>query len=212
MEKEKAVDLGQMIFSELAEQTHSIELCNRFTRPLLYTIRNESVFFEVIPSQTSLDEKTSQEDIVYEVSQFGSTHSLQVKINMQRLEEFRDTILREKYVEEHFSIYNRSQLSEHYIISLRLTTQPNKLFYTGAKMIMKSKLEEIMIEFIIEFEKFFQPFSKKADYKDLLIATRSPFYDNIYFDYHYIVDQLVYYGLKGSVGHFAFQLADLLFK
>jgi hypothetical protein len=46
----------------------------------------------------------------------------------------------------------------------------------------------------------------------LIDVTQSEAYRQLYFDFHYLTDELIFYGLKGYAGHFVFQLANLLYS
>lgn len=147
-----------------------------------------------------------------------------------------------KFMEEHLAIYNRHQLTESYVIALRLTTQDQLRFFymsPGTKsQYAFNKLENTVTKFLSDFHNMFDsvvtnineikersydvdvtsgpPKDAKSVSKQCLALLTNTFksnhYDDLYFDLVYITDELVFYGLKGYVGHFVFQLANLFYS
>jgi hypothetical protein len=214
----KGLDASKRIFLDLSEQRHKIEIANLFYQKLSYAIRNDSYFFQVFRADGHAETPLLAEEMLL-IDKRGMKHELIVQPNIKRLEENIEVILKEKYIEEHFWIFNRKQLSEHYLISLRLTTGKLKLFYLAPgpkKAYPFNKLEETIIQFISDFERNFSILSTKLPIHEYCSSLESLYefssYKKLWFDYYCTVSELIFYGLKGSVGHFAFQLADLLFR
>eukprot|EP00455_Lapot_gusevi_P004473 TRINITY_DN11857_c0_g1_i4.p1 TRINITY_DN11857_c0_g1~~TRINITY_DN11857_c0_g1_i4.p1 ORF type:complete len:546 (+),score=45.52 TRINITY_DN11857_c0_g1_i4:52-1689(+) len=230
---------------------------NLYNRPLTYTVRNSSLYF--IVENLTLGEPPVKNMATWTIQEPNAEHILIVRPNMQVVIEHHHLFIKNKYVEEHLTIYNRSQLSEKYLVSLRFTTGILRHFFLapGPKNAFPfSKLEDTVAKFLQDFSKWTHPlfhlhrsqssfsapssllhssFSTSSiesldseadasnstnsramftlDWVELFLdACSTEAYAQLFFDYRYITDEFVFYGLKGYVGHFAFQLADLLYS
>eukprot|EP01080_Neovahlkampfia_damariscottae_P001532 gene1532-12658_t len=118
-----------------------------------------------------------------------------IKPNIKKILE-NQNFLKLQYIEEHLFIYNVENLNEKYVIDLKLTRGSVRQFYTapGTKTgYAFSHLEKQIIIFLTNFS------SHKIK-------------ENLFFDFIYLIDELIYYCLKGRVSEPFFDLAKLLFE
>jgi hypothetical protein len=102
-----------------------------------------------------------------------------------------------KYIEEHFTIYNKKNMKEKSWVTLQFTRGYLRQFYTapGPKSAYAfTTLEDSIVRLLRQFKMLDAPL------------------DKLYFDLRYLTDELVFYGLKGSVGQYFFDLAKLLYR
>jgi hypothetical protein len=102
-----------------------------------------------------------------------------------------------KYIEEHFTVYNRKNMKEKSWVTLQYTRGYLRQFYTapGPKSAYAfTALEDRIVRLLRQFKMLDVPL------------------DMLYFDLRYLTDELVFYGLKGSVGQYFFDLAKLLYR
>lgn len=200
-------------------QPKSAELTikNLMEEPLKYEVRSDfCLCFSVItPKKCIISGK--------------NTHTLTVLPVMSQIQKTSDW-LHNKSVEEHFTIYNRKNLREKWWIMVRFTLSSLSLqiFPTpGTKSgVIFSSLEERILLFLSEFSSqvdrnvsFFmrnkeeeqQPQRPEDMEGELLAIFQKRSFLRLYFDLHYLTDELVFYALKGKVGQTFFDLAKLLY-
>jgi len=107
-------------------------------RKLEYIVKNDSLFFKVdVPGLQELPSAVSQglnfgvhslPTIIHE----KGCHDIVVRPNLDTLREHRKMVMKQKYVEEHITIYNRSNPREKYTVSLRLTAGHLRNFFAGS--------------------------------------------------------------------------------
>ncbi|XP_024391254.1 uncharacterized protein [Physcomitrium patens] len=96
-------------------------------RKLEYVIKNDSLFFRVdVPASQEMS-GTIPQRLHVDVPALSTrttekaSHNIVVRPNFDTLRENRKMIMKQKYIEEHLTIYNRSNPREKYTVSLRLT-------------------------------------------------------------------------------------------
>jgi hypothetical protein len=87
-----------------------LEIFNTQASPLRYIIRNDSLFFTV---EAPTDAADGRETVVAP----GQSQTIRIRINMKHVQENKALVLKNKYIEEHLSVYNQRQLSESYALS-----------------------------------------------------------------------------------------------
>jgi len=186
---------------EIEPEAHTLSIRNLHSRPLRYTLRNDSLFFTV-----QCGDSPNEKDV-------GQVYHVVVRPNMSAILEKLNQILKDKYVEEHFSVYNCNNLTEKYWVSVRLSTGHLRHFSTspGPKTAYPfQSLEHTISRFLRSFNRFW------ADQQQAIVegagAGAEEEYMQLYVELHYITDELVFYGLKGQVGQFVFHLATLLYS
>lgn len=98
-------------------------------RKLQYVVKNDSLFFATDVPEWQTIPSTSQSlggDGLCE-----SFHRIIVRPNMENLLAHQKSILKQKYVEEHLTIYNRSNPREKYTVSLRITAGHLRNFFAA---------------------------------------------------------------------------------
>lgn len=194
------------------ELSKEIYVRNTFNFPLSYVIQNDSVYFLVEAAKHAV------------ITSKYVSHSISIKPNITSILNNRKVLLKEKYIEEHLTIYNKNRLSERWPISLRLSFGQIRYFYSapGIKLthplnILESSITHYLREFVTFWNAILDQVKKRTNKKEItlfdvddnLIKTINE--SDIYFTYQYITDELVHFGLKKQTGRFAFKLADLFF-
>lgn len=240
----------------------NITIQNLCKEPLHYRVRDDyCVFFEITaPRKCHIAGRSS--------------HTITVKPLLPQL--LQPEAMQQKYIEEHFTIYNRYNLKEKWWVTMRFTRGYLKQFYTapGPKSAFTfNSLEDNIVRLLSEFNALTAASSGtnlteqreiihrsisissiddmnpvttsefKGDessvrtddgYHDdssgdsssgentpqwhveahrLIAMFRKQPFTKLYFDLHYITDELVFYGLKDkSVGQSFFDLAQLLYS
>jgi len=189
---------GAPVFRIKKDQEELI-VSNLFHRDLEIVVRNDSLFFITsLPAELPLIRSKE-------------SFKLMVSLNIENLYQNRDMVLKDKYIEEHVSVYNKNNWNERYTIALRFTTGKLKLFYLAPgtkKAYPFTRLEESVVNLITNLHGLCFRLDPEGPSKSLI----SKSYLDIKFDYLYVTDELIFYALKGYVGHFSFQLAHLLYQ
>ncbi|BBM97058.1 hypothetical protein MPTK1_1g02700 [Marchantia polymorpha subsp. ruderalis] len=240
-------------------------------QPLQYLVKNDSLFFiadfpepQVIPCAKIIPELTEDLNGPCE-----SLHSIVVRPNMENLRLHQKTILKQKYLEEHLTIYNRSNPREKYTVSLRITAGHLRNFFAapGRKNSYPfNRLELLITSFLSTFYSLTNQMlagivpsnlrsitsgevrTEKGRVNDegssslmkqqlrnrqvgaisqaleeclesrMFSTHASTDYETLYFDFHYLTDELVFYCLKerwsrggGTLELATVQLAKLLY-
>jgi hypothetical protein len=76
---------------------------------LRYAVRNSSLFFVI---------ECMQEGVIEDRA---SSSCISIQPNIPVINDNMNVLLKERYVEEHITIYNERRLAEKYVVSLRLT-------------------------------------------------------------------------------------------
>ncbi|KAF2076702.1 hypothetical protein CYY_002015 [Polysphondylium violaceum] len=127
------------------DQCKELIIHNNFDSPLCYVVKESSKFFTIVYNDSeSLADKQA-------------TGTIKVCPNMNVIMEHSSLLLKEKYLEEHFIIYNQNRLSEKYVVSLRLTT--GQLTSFSASSGLKGgyhyrNIEQLVTKFLRKFKKF----------------------------------------------------------
>jgi hypothetical protein len=124
---------------DIQPSSQAITITNLYSRPLNYTLCNDTRFFTIDTSSDGF------------ISKRGKSITVIVKPNIPAILQHKHLILRDKYIEEHLTLYNRDQLNEKYLISLRFSTGALRFFYLapGTKTgFAFSRLEECIIKFL----------------------------------------------------------------
>jgi len=177
-----------------------VVLQNLTKKPLSYTIRTNSIFFDIniVKMGSALQNEVPS----------GSTDEIIVKPRLQHILESKNLVL-SLYLEEHFTIYNNAFPSEKIWVAMRFTRGHLKLFYQnpGSKDgYVYRRLEEQIIKFLSQFSMYFDA----QLMTDVVDNSREDLTEYLYLDFRYITDELVFYGLKGHVGETFFDLSRLL--
>ncbi|CAM6083476.1 unnamed protein product [Calypogeia fissa] len=219
-------------------------------RKLQYIVKNDSLFFvtDVPELQTIPSTSQSGGESQLLAKSNGSTrsfHKIIVRPNMESLLTHQKSILKQKYVEEHLTVYNRSNPREKYTVSLRITAGHLRNFFAapGRKNSYPfNRLELSITGFLSAFysltshilssitpvklqtgqlhdarlvskegdvrlgrvsnqevsskknEVMFQSLEKWLE--SCVCGYSSKDYDSLFFDFHYLTDELVFYCLK----------------
>lgn len=112
-------------------------------RKLEYIIKNDSLFFRVdVPVSQEISGTIPQrfhEDVSPLPTTMAERASLNIVVrpNLHTLRENWKMIMKQKYIEEHLTIYNRSNPREKYTVSLRLTTGHLRNFIAASGYVIK---------------------------------------------------------------------------
>ncbi|KAL2649598.1 hypothetical protein R1flu_017726 [Riccia fluitans] len=241
-------------------------------RPLQYIVKNDSLFFatdfpepQVIPcAQVTAGEHNEGNN-----SCTQAFHAIVVRPNMESIRAHQKKIFKQKYVEEHLTIYNRSNPREKYTVSLRITAGHLRSFFAapGRKNSYPfNRLELLITSFLSSFYSLtshilaginveclrtvktldarndkrrvsdeglsclVRELSRNKQVGGVTLALEeclellrissyaSTDYESLYFDFHYLTDELVFYCLKerwsrggGTLELATVQLAKLLY-
>ncbi|CAM9574499.1 unnamed protein product, partial [Phaeothamnion confervicola] len=127
----------------------------------------------------------------------------------------------ERFVEEHFIVYNRLQPSEKYRLSLKLTTGTLRTFFLapGPKNAYPFwTLEDNITGFLRDYSTVWLRLAQlRPELAPLLLDRQRPPKSSSSkgkFQMFYLTDELLYYALKheGHVGDFALKLANLIYS
>jgi hypothetical protein len=112
---------------------------NLLGRPLRYLVKSDCRLFEVeVPISTKIADR-------------GSEQVLLVKVNSDVLRDSQFLLAGEKYIEEHFTIYNADNLKEKYWIVLRFSRGSMQQFFPNPGLrsgIQFSMLEQRIMRFL----------------------------------------------------------------
>lgn len=107
-------------------------------RKLEYVVKNDSLFFKVnVPASQEIPGVISQ-GLRADVLKLStkktqkSCHEILVRPNLDTLRENLKMVMKQKYIEEHLTIYNRSNPREKYTVSLRLTAGHLRNFFAAS--------------------------------------------------------------------------------
>ena len=107
-------------------------------RNLEYVVKNDSLFFKVdVPGSQQISSAVSQ-GLHLDVHTLSAKmnekacHDIVVRPNLDTLRENQKMVMKQKYVEEHLTIYNRSNPHEKYTVSLRLTAGHLRNFFAAS--------------------------------------------------------------------------------
>ncbi|KAL6074415.1 Autophagy-related protein 2 [Balamuthia mandrillaris] len=167
-------DDGFGVTIEESSQQKELQVFNLWEDPLEYCVRNDSLFFlvegpleefqlqEGSGTKVSVESDVGGDNIRATIWGKGASHTLIIKPNLENIYKNRKLFLREKYIEEHISLYNRTRPSENYSIGvlLSLGNFPKDLrFYTspGLKNAYPyMTLEERIASFLRNFRVFWK--------------------------------------------------------
>jgi hypothetical protein len=199
------------------------------SRVLVYTVRNSSRFFDV--------------DCVGDVELVGSgtgrdEHCVRIRPNISRIRERALFFARERYVEEHVTVYNRCYPREFWWVSLKLICGGVANDYSALRhnrAFAFSSLESTVCTFLSRFSSFWTQFRRdvfapnegnrgrqdeagESDESDIMTAwaacvakaSESQGYDDVLFEMHYATDELIQFMLK-STTQTATELASVLY-
>ena len=119
-----------------------------------------------------------------------------------------NSVRRDKYLQEHLTIYNKKRPTEKVWIVLKMSF--GNIIDFQSSSVQKSAynaLECRIIRLLREINRYIE--NNKGTVKDINSSVNTT---NLYFKYHYLVDQLVYYGTREHSGDESFRLAILLFS
>lgn len=115
-------------------------------RKLEYVVKNDSLFFKVdVPGSQEIPSAVSQ-DLHLDVHTLSTKiyekacHDIVVRPNLDTLRENRKMVMKQKYIEEHLTIYNRSNPREKYTVSLRLTAGHLRNFFAASGLVCSLNL------------------------------------------------------------------------
>ncbi|KAL1925437.1 uncharacterized protein VTP21DRAFT_320 [Calcarisporiella thermophila] len=180
---------------QFSEKERPLIVCNLLDIPLEYEIVNDTRYFLMEPTDA---DKT--------VESFGR-REVKVSPNIKALLKNADSLWREKYIQENVTIYNRKRPLENYWLPLRISFGQTSHFQMSSGY--KSSYAFSMLENHVVY--FLGDFNMNAT---LLLTQEDEMTQkkiaDLEFQYHFIVDQLVYYGTIKTGENFI-QLACLLF-
>ncbi|CAG8457039.1 15393_t:CDS:2, partial [Dentiscutata heterogama] len=180
------------------QEFREIMIRNLLDTSLEYEIVNDTMYF-------SLDISHSNKEVAPKTD-----HRIIVRPNVKALLKNVESIRREKYIQEHVTVYNRNRPSENYWIPLRISFG----YFTNFQLASGYKasyafgvLENRTVHFLNNFNRNSQNLPlldtcNDEDFKKKML--------DLEFQYYYIVDQLVYYSTIKTEENW-FQLASLLF-
>ncbi|XP_024373820.1 uncharacterized protein [Physcomitrium patens] len=129
-------------------------------RKLEYVVKNDSLFFKVnVPASQEIPGVISQ-GLRADVLKLStkktqkSCHEILVRPNLDTLRENLKMVMKQKYIEEHLTIYNRSNPREKYTVSLRLTAGHLRNFFAASgpkKSYTFERLELAITSFLSTF-------------------------------------------------------------
>eukprot|EP01083_Nonionella_stella_P153944 495315_1 len=144
-----------------------ITLNNLYSADLEYTIRNSSLFslVEVIDTYASVTPDLEGSAMSSTTSNIrpGVQHAILVTPNAAMISQNKQLFLREKCLEEHFTIYNRDQLTEICVVNVRFVMEDLTNVFTSSAprdAYPFSKLEDLIVKFLQDFQCFFNPVSQ----------------------------------------------------
>lgn len=126
-------------------------------RKLEYLVKNDSLFFKVdVPGSQEISSAVSQ-GLNLDVHALPTKmhekacHDIVVRPNLETLREHRKMVMKQKYVEEHLTIYNRSNPREKYTVSLRLTAGHLRNFFAASGYVQLNLfIQDFFIYFVFE--------------------------------------------------------------
>ena len=146
--------VGAVLAAALSPRQVTIEVANLGSTPLRFAVRSSCVFFHVIT-----EDPDSEEQVVAP----GATtaHTIRVTPNERTIAAHGAQLLKARYVEQHFTVYNLDDLNEHKYVLVRLTSASSQytqgFSYTPAKFMHGySLLEEDILRFNCAFQTFWQ--------------------------------------------------------
>ena len=146
--------IGAVLAAALSPRQVTIEVANLGSAPLRFAVRSSCVFFHVIT-----EDPDSEEQVV----EPGATtaHTIRVTPNERAIAAHGAQLLKARYVEQHFTVYNLDDLNEHKYVLVRLTSASSQFTqgfsYTPAKFMHGySLLEEDILRFNCAFQTFWQ--------------------------------------------------------
>lgn len=124
-------------------------------RKLEYLVKNDSLFFKVdvpasqeIPSAVSQGLNLDMHALPTKVHE-KACHDIVIRPNLETLREHRKMVMKQKYVEEHLTIYNRSNPREKYTVSLRLTAGHLRNFFAASGYVLLTLFHSIILSSFI---------------------------------------------------------------
>jgi hypothetical protein len=180
----------ELLFIGTDEKLDSLNISPKNDKIKIKNLKEKNLKFLIKTSSLYFD----IEPISFEIKKKKEIQIL-IKPNIKKILE-NQSFKKLQYIEEHLFIYNVNDLSEKYSIDLRLTRGHIRQFYTapGTKTgYTFSNLENQIVVFLTNFS------SEKNKQKFFL-------------DLIYLIDELIYYCLKGRVSEPFFDLAKLLFE
>ncbi|KAG0580510.1 hypothetical protein KC19_4G178800 [Ceratodon purpureus] len=129
-------------------------------RKLEYVVKNDSLFFKVdVPGLQEISSAVSP-GLHLDVHTLSTKmhekagHDIVVRPNLDTLRENWKMVMKQKYIEEHLTIYNRSNPHEKYTVSLRLTAGHLRNFFAASgpkKSYTFERLELAITSFLSTF-------------------------------------------------------------
>jgi hypothetical protein len=122
---------------ELLPARQVLVITNLFAhRQLQFVVKNDSLYFTTDVQQSQIMPRTSHsldgKQVPAESNGLSqSSHSIIVRPNMENLLAHQKSILKQKYVEEHLTVYNRFNPREKYTVSLRITAGHLRNFFAA---------------------------------------------------------------------------------
>ncbi|OUM65110.1 hypothetical protein PIROE2DRAFT_7914 [Piromyces sp. E2] len=150
---------------------------------------------------------TNSQMIVY-VIPGGGVCNLKIIPRIDSIMRDINSVRRDKYLQEHLTIYNKKRPTEKVWIVLKMSF--GNIIDFQSSSVQKSAynaLECRIIRLLREINRYIE--TTKGTMKDVNSSVNTA---NLYFKYHYLVDQLVYYGTREHSGDESFRLAILLFS
>ena len=138
----------------------------------------------------------------------GSSHII-VRPNLETITRFAKMLRKEKYVQEHMTIYNADRPSEKFWMILQISFGKFTLFHlppTSKASQAYDTVEKHIIAFLCDMRVSSSKLKLMDDEAKRAAHVRQ------HFQLTYILDQLVYYGTKEYTGETYFHLAILLFR
>jgi len=138
----------------------------------------------------------------------GGTCNLKIVPRIDSILRDINSVRRDKYFQEHLTIYNKKRPTEKVWIVLKMSF--GNIIDFQSSSVQKSSynaLECRIIRLLRDINRYIETI--KGTTKDLNASVNA---SNLYFKYHYIVDQLIYYGTREHSGDESFRLAILLFS
>eukprot|EP01135_Chromosphaera_perkinsii_P011921 Nk52_evm38s2531 gene=Nk52_evmTU38s2531 len=177
-----------------------------------FMVRCDSVFF-----QLSLSDGESR------VIGSNCKSSITVQVNENAVEQRLNEVMKEKYIQEHFVIYNKRAPTEKYVVRMTLAFGSLQKFYTIPFSPEFSSFK-ILESRIIAFHKAFKtevclchvcqgPLSAEQPNKAVECQSEWQTVEKeLFLDYVYITDELIYFALVDSSDQFVFLLANIHFS
>jgi hypothetical protein len=138
-------------FCLLTEESRSIIIISLFDSNLHFLVKNETIFFTLEGENNGVILGKDQ------------SQTLSLRLNTQAIKKHSQLLLKDKYIEEHITIYNRDRLSEKIYITLQLSLGKLSGLYlyataTPVHALPLKSSEQLVVCFLQRFKGFWDDF------------------------------------------------------